>query len=116
RIARDKALQETGVLLSRVPPIYRKISHRRKLVAELESWQAKVQAEPLEKDGRLGAERRKLMASMEVASTAVNGITQEIITSIEQLETERGTMLVPQISMLVGCQAFFFRKSSEVLE
>lgn len=52
-----------------------------------------------------GAEnRRRASAALETASTVAKAMTQEVLADAERLEGERGTMLVPQVSALVGCQ------------
>lgn len=48
--------------------------------------------------------RRKLATSLETAASVANGVTQEVMADVDRLEDERGTMLVPQVSALVGCQ------------
>ncbi|CAN0506095.1 unnamed protein product, partial [Laminaria digitata] len=112
RIAEETALRETGALLSRFPPIFGKMTRRRQLLADVELAKTKVRAGEAAKDKErdsfaavAGAEnRRRASAALETASTVAKAMTQEVIADAERLEGERGTMLVPQVSALVGCQ------------
>lgn len=52
-----------------------------------------------------GAEhRRRMSAALATVANVAKGVTQEVIADVDLLEEERGTMLVPQVSALVGCQ------------
>lgn len=48
--------------------------------------------------------RSRMAAALATTVSAVGGLTAEVIADADRLERERGTMLVPQISALVGCQ------------
>lgn len=90
----------------------------------MESAESRVRAaetaKSREKDGfaaAAGAEhRRRMTAALETAEMVAEGVAQEVITDVDRLEGERATMLVPQVSELVGCEAYFMRRSAAVLE
>lgn len=54
--------------------------------------------------GVMAEQTQSLATSMEMAASVANGMTQEISADIDRVQGERGTMLVPQMSALVGCQ------------
>lgn len=90
----------------------------------MESAESRVRAaeaaKSREKDGfaaAAGAEhRRRMTAALETAEMVADGVAQEVITDVDRLEGERATMLVPQVSELVGCEAYFMRRSAAALE
>lgn len=45
-----------------------------------------------------------MAAALATTVSAAEGVKAEVIADADRLERERGTMLVPQISALVGCQ------------
>lgn len=123
RVAEDMVLRQIGALLSRFPPIYKKIIRRRQLLADFTLAESKlrtaeaVQQKDRNRDPGMSTEQtRRLATSMETAASVANGVTQEVIADIDRFQDERGTMLVPQVSALVGCQAYFFRRSAAVME
>lgn len=64
-----------------------------------------VQQKDRNRDPGMSTEQtRRLATSMETAASVANGVTQEVIADIDRFQDERGTMLVPQVSALVGCQ------------
>lgn len=48
--------------------------------------------------------RRRMAAALAATVSAAEGMAAEVTADADRLEQERGTMLVPQISALVGCQ------------
>eukprot|EP00903_Cladosiphon_okamuranus_P008909 g8528.t1 len=124
RVLEETTLRETGTLLSRFRPIFGKIARRKQLLADVETAKARVRsaeaAKEKEKDSFsvvAGKEhRRRMAAALATTVSAAEGMTAEVIADADRLERERGTMLVPQVSALVGCQAFFMRRSAAVLE
>ena len=60
--------------------------------------------------------RRRMAASLERAEAVADGMAKEVVADVDRLDGERKTMLVPQVSALVGCQAYFMRRSAAVLE
>lgn len=48
--------------------------------------------------------RRRMAAALATTVLAAEGLTAEVIADADRLERERGAMLVPQVSALVGCQ------------
>lgn len=48
--------------------------------------------------------RRRLSESLATAASVAKGMTAEVLADMDGLEEERGVMLVPQVSALVGCQ------------
>eukprot|EP00752_Nemacystus_decipiens_P007253 g6493.t1 len=124
RVVEDTTLRETGTLLSRFPPIFGKIARRKQLLVDVEAAKARVKsaeaAKEKEKDSFsvvAGNEHRRRMASaLASAVSATGGLTAEVIADADRLDRERRTMLVPQVSALVGCQAYFMRRSAAVLE
>lgn len=48
--------------------------------------------------------RRRMSAALVTVSSVARGVTEEIMADVDRLEEEKGSMLVPQVSALVGCQ------------
>ena len=48
--------------------------------------------------------RRRMANALATTISATEGLTAEVVADADRLERERRTMLVPQVSALVGCQ------------
>ncbi|CAM9913338.1 unnamed protein product [Ectocarpus sp. 4 AP-2014] len=122
--AEHTTLRETGALLSRFPPIFAKVTRRKQVLADVEAAKSRVRtaeaARVKERDSFAvvaGKEHRRRMSDALATAVAVaDGVTAEVVADAERLEREREAMLVPQVSALVGGQAFFMQRSATVLE
>ncbi|CBN76790.1 expressed unknown protein [Ectocarpus siliculosus] len=124
RVVEDTTLRETGALLSRFPPIFAKVTRRKQVLADVEAAKSRVRAAEAAREKErdsfavvAGKEHRRRMSDALATAVAVaEGVTAEVVADAERLEREREAMLVPQVSALVGGQAFFMRRSAVVLE
>uniref|UniRef100_A0A7S1UK45 BAR domain-containing protein n=1 Tax=Phaeomonas parva TaxID=124430 RepID=A0A7S1UK45_9STRA len=107
----DVVLKPYGKLLERFPEIHKKISKRHQIMLDYDSYKARLAYE----QSRQSANVDRVSKKLEDAATRLHDIEDEISEAIEDLERERPSMLVNELSALISCQVYFYGNCSEIL-
>ena len=115
KVLMERCLTPTTEILAVVPRINEKIAQRKQFLLDNEFFNVKYKNEINSGKDESDPKVVKAAAKMKDAAKALEDITTELLATFEEIEEARATILIPEVSSLVGCQYFFLQSSTQMM-
>ena len=109
----DMVIKPCGTLLAKMPEIHQMIERRKQLLLDFDSYRSRYAAES--QRGKTSASAEKLSNKLETTKAALHSLEEQILHRFDELEQERPSMLVSELSSLVSCETHFHATCAEHL-
>lgn len=111
----DRCIRPMTEVLTVAPLIQEKLAVRKQLKLDSEFYVSKYKTKISAGKDESDPEVAKVAAKMRDAEKALADINDDMNATFDELEEARSSMLIPELSSLVGCQYFFLQTSTKML-
>lgn len=110
----ERCLRPITEVLAVAPMINEKVAVRKQLRLDSEFYSSKYKKISAGKD-ETDPEVTRVATKMRDAEKALSAVHEELIASFDEIEEARSSMLIPEVSALIGCQFFFQQTSTQMM-